>query len=67
MSSNEIVFYATLDGKRSGRSSHFYHTEATAVAKVDEQNARATEMGIKTRYTLADCEATGIESKNIRV
>ena len=66
MSSDEIVFYATVDGTREGRSSHFHRAESNAANVVDQQNARALELGIKARYHLADCDAKGIESKNIR-
>lgn len=66
MSSDGKVFFASLDGTRKGRSSHFFRTDASAAAKVADQNMRAEAMQLKCRYQVTECDATGIESKEIR-
>ncbi|MEE8598654.1 MAG: hypothetical protein V3S69_03960 [Dehalococcoidales bacterium] len=52
--------FATLDGKTTGRSSHFYFDIEEAKAVSVNQNARATELGIKARYVVAHVPETDI-------
>ena len=63
-----MLYYSTIDGTQIGRASHYYRTMTSASAKVNEQNARAMKLSIKTRYKLAEIEEeqAGIDNKEIR-
>ncbi len=61
------VFFSSTNGQRNGRASYFYRQVDAAEEKVSKQNIKAEEMGIETRYELADTpEETIQDRKSIR-
>ena len=48
------------------RASHYYRTPESAQTKCDEQNAKAEQLGIKSRYTVLSCNGDGIDPKEVR-
>lgn len=59
------LHYTTSNGEESGRASHFHRDIKNAEQKCEEQNARAVELGVKVRYTVASTDRE-VEAKEIR-
>ena len=51
-----IVHFSSTNGERNGRSSYYFRSVANAQTVVDNQNAKAEEMGIKARYQLSETD-----------
>ena len=51
-----LVFFSSADGTRKTCSSSYYSDAGKVADIVIAQNAKAEEMGIKARYTVADCD-----------
>lgn len=60
------IYCTTINGKTVGRASYFFRSEKTAGMRCNDQNDRASAMGIKARYQVASTDDKGIEKKDIR-
>jgi hypothetical protein len=50
----ETLFITTSNGEHSGRASNYHRAKDNADSLCVNQNARAEEMGIKTRYSVLE-------------
>jgi len=60
------VSYTTIDETKEGRASYFFRNQENAEKCRDDQNARATSLGIAARYKVATTDVRRINSKDIR-
>jgi len=60
------VSYTTIDGATEGRASYFFRNHENAEKCRDDQNARATSLGIAARYKVATTDGDNVNSKDIR-
>ena len=61
------VFYTTTNGEPSGRASNHFRDEDVAAVKVNNQNVKAGDMGLETRYAVAEIDESQVaDKKSIR-
>ncbi len=60
------LYYATVNEQHSGSGSYYYEDKSKAEAARDAKNISATQMGLKTRYTVEEIDSTLVAAKEIR-
>lgn len=60
------VYFTTHNSDRTGRASYFFNSESDAKARCDDQNKRASEMGMKVKYAVCSVDKSTVEAKELR-